>query len=66
MTDSGDLFKLDVHTEQWTTITTSGVSPSGRAGHTMGITDGFLWVFGGKTISGEGEERIVCGTVLGT
>jgi hypothetical protein len=53
---SGDLFKLDVQTEEWTTITTSGVSPSGRSGHTMGSTDGFLWVFGGLTVSGEGEN----------
>ncbi len=59
MTDSsksGELFKLDVQTEEWTTITTSGVSPSGRSGHTMGSTDGFLWVFGGRTASGEGER----------
>jgi hypothetical protein len=53
---SGELFKLDVQTEEWTTITTSGVSPSGRSGHTMGSTDGFLWVFGGRTASGEGEN----------
>jgi hypothetical protein len=52
----GELFKLDVQTEEWTTITTSGVSPSGRSGHTMGSTDGFLWVFGGRTSSGEGER----------
>jgi len=44
---SGELFKLDVQTEEWTTITASGVSPSGRSDHTMGSTDGFLWVFGG-------------------
>jgi hypothetical protein len=53
---SDELFKLDVQTEEWTTITTSGVSPSGRSGHTMGSTDGFLWVFGGGTASGEGEN----------
>jgi hypothetical protein len=57
---SGELFKLDVETKQWTTITTSGVSPSARSGHTMGSTDGFLWVFGGYTDSGEGESRSVC------
>ncbi len=65
---SGDLFKLDVQTEEWTTITTSGVSPRGRSGHTMGHTDGFLWVFGGETGSGgrtssgqgETETRSVC------
>ena len=58
----GELFKLDVETKRWTTITTSGVSPSARSGHTMGSTDGFLWVFGGDTggASGEGEERTVC------
>jgi hypothetical protein len=58
--NSGELFKLDVQTEEWTKITTgsttSGVSPSGRSGHTMGRTDGFLWVFGGRTVSGEGEK----------
>jgi hypothetical protein len=53
---SGELFKLDVQTEEWTTITTSGISPNARSGHTMGSTDGFLWVFGGGTISGEGEN----------
>ncbi len=63
---SGELFKLDVETKQWTTITTSGVSPSARFGHTMGSTDGFLWVFGGNTASGEGETRSVCVTVLTT
>ncbi len=52
---SGELFKLDVETKQWTTITTSGVSPSARSGHAMGSTDGFLWVFGGVTASGEGD-----------
>jgi hypothetical protein len=26
----------------------------------MGSTDGFLWVFGGRTVSGEGEPRSVC------
>jgi hypothetical protein len=57
---SGELFKLDVETKQWTTITTSGVSPSGREGHTMGSTDGFLWVFSGYTASGEGVARSVC------
>jgi hypothetical protein len=64
---SGELFKLDIQTEEWTTITTSGVSPSGRSGHTMGHTDGFLWVFGGETDSvgetsgqGETETRNVC------
>jgi hypothetical protein len=57
---SGELFKLDVETQQWTTITTSGVSPSARSGHTMGSTDGFLWVYGGNTDSGEGEARSVC------
>jgi hypothetical protein len=57
---SGELFKLDVEAKQWTTITTSGVSPSARDGHTMGSTDGFLWVFGGDTTSGEGESRSVC------
>jgi hypothetical protein len=56
----GELFKLDVETKQWTTITTSGVSPSARTSHTMGSTDGFLWVFGGQTVSGEGEARSVC------
>ncbi len=61
---SGELFKLDVETKEWTTITTSGVSPSARFGHTMGITDGFLWVFGGFTGSGEGESRSVCYSVL--
>jgi hypothetical protein len=63
---SGELFKLDVETKQWTTITTSGVSPSARSIHSMGSTDGFLWVFGGHPVSGEGEERNVCVTVLGT
>ncbi len=63
---SGELFKLDVETKQWTTITTSGVSPSARYIHTMGSTDGFLWVFGGNTASGEGEARNVCVTVLTT
>jgi hypothetical protein len=53
--NSGELFKLDVETKEWTTITTSGVSPSARVGHTMGSTDGFLWVFGGVTASGEGD-----------
>jgi hypothetical protein len=57
---SGELFKLDVETKQWTTITTSGVSPSERRGHTMGSTDDFLWVFGGETASGEGQARSVC------
>jgi hypothetical protein len=56
----GELFKLDVETKQWTTITTSGVFPSARREHSMGSTDGFLWVFGGYTASGEGESRIVC------
>jgi hypothetical protein len=64
--NSGELFKLDVETKEWTTITTSGVSPSARVGHTMGSTDGFLWVFGGQTVSGEGEGRSVCVTVLTT
>ncbi len=59
---SAELFKLDVQTKEWKTITTSGVSPTGRSDHTMGSTDGFLWVFGGATSSGEGEERIVCGS----
>jgi hypothetical protein len=63
---SGELFKLDVETKQWTTITTFGVSPSARRDHTMGSTDGFLWVFSGKTGSGEGEGRSVCVTVLAT
>jgi hypothetical protein len=58
--NSGELFKLDVETKQWTTITTSGVSPSARSAHTMGSTEGFLWVFGGETVSGEGKARIVC------
>ncbi len=57
---SSELFKLDVETKQWTLITTSGVSPSARSQHTMGTTDGFLWVFGGNTASGEGEARSVC------
>jgi hypothetical protein len=48
---SAELFKLDVQTEEWKTITTSGVSPTPRSGHTMGSTDGFLWVFGGATRS---------------
>jgi hypothetical protein len=49
-TTSGELFKLDVQTEEWTMIkTTSGVSPSATTGHTMGSTEGFLWVFGGLT-----------------
>jgi hypothetical protein len=58
---SGELFKLDIETKEWTTITTSGVSPSARVGHTMASTDGFLWVFGGETgnnlqtASGEGD-----------
>ncbi len=56
----GEMFKLDVETKQWTTITTSGVSPSPRTGHAMGSTDGFLWVFGGQAASGEGETRSVC------
>jgi len=51
---SNQLFKLDLETKHWTTITTSGVSPSPRSLHTMGSTDGFLWVFGGETTSGEG------------
>ena len=63
---SGELFKVDVETKEWTTITTSGVSPSARSEHSMGSTDGFLWVFGGKTDSGEGEARSVCVTVLAT
>jgi hypothetical protein len=57
---SGELFKLDVETKQWTTITTSGVSPSARSNHAMGSTDGFLWVFGGNTASGEVETRRAC------
>ena len=57
---SGELFKLDVQTEEWTTITTSGVSPSGRTDHSMGSTDGFLWVFGGVTASGEGDRSCDC------
>jgi hypothetical protein len=56
----GELFKLDVQTEEWTTITTSGVSPSGRTDHSMGSTDGFLWVFGGVTASGEGDRSCDC------
>ena len=64
---SGELFKIDVETKEWTTITTSGVSPSARSEHSMGSTDGFLWVFGGIIDSspGEGEGRNVCYTVLG-
>jgi hypothetical protein len=62
---SGELFKLDVETKQWTTITTSGVSPSARWIHTMGSTDGFLWVFGGYTDLGEGREG-ACVAVLAT
>jgi hypothetical protein len=57
---SCELIKLDVETKQWTTINTSGVSPSARLGHTMGNTDGFLWVFGGITDSGEVEVRSLC------
>ncbi len=57
---SAELFKLDVQTKEWKTITTSGVTPTARSDHTMGSTDGYLWVFGGATRSGEGEERIVC------
>jgi hypothetical protein len=68
--EAGDLYKLDVQTEEWTTITTSGVSPTARDGHSMGSTDGFLWVFGGNTrfgrASGKGETRSVCVTVLPT
>jgi hypothetical protein len=55
----GDLLKLDVETKQWTTITTSGVSPSARSGHTMVTTDGRLWVFGGSTLSGDGETSVL-------
>jgi hypothetical protein len=51
---SNELFKLDLEIKHWTTITTSGVSPSPRSLHSMGSTDGFLWVFGGETTSGEG------------
>jgi hypothetical protein len=56
---SSDLFKLDFGAKEWTTITTSGVSPSARTYHTMASTDGFLWVFGGETLSVAGEERSV-------
>ncbi len=55
----GELLKLDVETKQWTTITTSGVSPSARSGHTMVTTDGCLWVFGGRTLSGDGETIVL-------
>jgi hypothetical protein len=55
----GELIKLDVENKQWTTITTSGVSPSARSGHTMGTTDGCLWVFGGRTLSGDGETSVL-------
>jgi hypothetical protein len=62
---SSDLFKLDLGAKEWTTITTSGVSPVARNSHTMSSTDGFLWVYGGLTGSGvQGEKRNVCNTVL--
>ena len=58
---TSDLFKLDLGTKEWTTITTSGVSPSARTYHTMTSTDGFLWVFGGEISSpSTGEEWSVC------
>ena len=49
---SSDLFKIDLGAKEWTKITTSGVSPVARNSHTMASTDGFLWVHGGNTGSG--------------
>ena len=57
---SSDLFKLDLGAKEWTTITTSGISPVARSFHTMTSTDGFLWVHGGVTGQGvQGEKRSV-------
>jgi hypothetical protein len=60
---TNELFKLDVQTKEWTMITTSGVCPRARSHHTMGTTDGFLWVHGGELNSDEGETRSVCYSV---
>ena len=42
-----DLWSLDLTTNVWTEITTSGTKPSARRGHTTIIYDGWLVVFGG-------------------
>jgi hypothetical protein len=55
---SSDLFKLDLGAKEWTTITTSGVSPVARNSHTMTSTDGFLWVHGGVTGQGVQGEKL--------
>ncbi len=54
---SKELFKFDIETKEWTTITTSGLSPSARCYHTMTAVGTDLWVHGGQTNSGEDDER---------
>jgi hypothetical protein len=51
---SSTLFKLDVLSKQWITVTTSGASPSARAFHTMTTVGSVLYMFGGLTgLNGE-------------
>ena len=54
------LHKLDVETQEWTEITTSGEGPSARAGHGMVSVGSDIYLFGGTISQGErGEGPIV-------
>ena len=46
------LFKLDVKMRQWTTMTTTGLSPSKRAYHAMTAAGTSVWIHGGASTEG--------------
>ena len=42
-----DLWELDIASERWTQIKTSGYEPHPRSGHSANVHNGKMYVFGG-------------------
>ena len=57
------LFKLDVKMRQWTTMTTTGLSPSKRAYHAMTAAGTSVWIHGGSDGTIVSEVNQDSGTV---